>query len=280
MSETTVETVRYRYRNITSRINKEYWNINSETQHSLYVGSYGRGTSINTSDIDIVVILPNSIYERYNEYSWNGQSKLLQDVKVTLQKTYPNSSIKADGQVIDIEFSDDIKFEVVPAFKLNNYSDVLTYPDTNNGGIWKQMNPKREIEAFNTVNNSTNGNLKHFCRMLRAWNEKNYVLLTGCNIDFMVYRFFLDNTQDFKDKGYLYYGLISTSIFKYLTDNADKSEWWSPSYLYSIFPKYSFKQDASKAYEIACEAIRYENDNSEEAAIRDWRKIYGFRFPE
>ena len=58
MSDTTVSNVQNRYHAITKRVNSDYWNSSSDTLHSLYVGSYGRGTSIYTSDIDIVVELP------------------------------------------------------------------------------------------------------------------------------------------------------------------------------------------------------------------------------
>ena len=51
-------TISRRYHSITSAINKNFWNISSDTQHSFYVGSYGRGTAINTSDLDILVELP------------------------------------------------------------------------------------------------------------------------------------------------------------------------------------------------------------------------------
>lgn len=49
-----------RYKTITKAINSEFWNSVSETQHSLYVGSYGRGTAIDTSDLDVLVQLPKS----------------------------------------------------------------------------------------------------------------------------------------------------------------------------------------------------------------------------
>ena len=47
-----------RYKRVTRAINSEFWNSSSEIAHSLYVGSYGRGTAIDTSDIDILVELP------------------------------------------------------------------------------------------------------------------------------------------------------------------------------------------------------------------------------
>ena len=58
MSTDTVSRIQTRYHQITKRINLDYWNSSSETAHSLYVGSYGRGTEIWTSDIDIIVQLP------------------------------------------------------------------------------------------------------------------------------------------------------------------------------------------------------------------------------
>ena len=88
MSDTTVSSIQARYHTITKRINEEYWNSSSDTLHSMYSGSYGRGTAIFSSDIDIIVELPWSLYSRYDSYIGNGQSALLQDVKKSLQKTY------------------------------------------------------------------------------------------------------------------------------------------------------------------------------------------------
>lgn len=39
-------TISYRYHKITKAINLEFWGSSSDTLHSLYVGSYGRGTAI------------------------------------------------------------------------------------------------------------------------------------------------------------------------------------------------------------------------------------------
>ena len=41
----------------------------------------------------------------YNNYSDNGQSKLLQAFRLSLQKTYPTTSISGDGQVAVINFT-------------------------------------------------------------------------------------------------------------------------------------------------------------------------------
>lgn len=170
MSDDVVSKIQSRYHNVLKRINIDYWGTYSDSVHGLYVGSYGRGTEIWTSDIDILVQLPWSVYEKFNSYSSNGQSALLQDIKKVLQKTYSNSYLKGDGQVVCIDFSDDISFEIVPAFLEDDGS--YTYPDTNNGGSWKITDPKSEIDAMNERNAESNKNLKRLCRMARAWKKK------------------------------------------------------------------------------------------------------------
>lgn len=105
-----------RYKAVTKAINREFWDSQSDKEHSLYVGSYGRGTAINTSDVYILVELPEDEYNRHNVYKGNGQSRLLQAVREAILNTYPRSDVRADGQVVKIAFSDGMKFEILPAF--------------------------------------------------------------------------------------------------------------------------------------------------------------------
>lgn len=145
MSTVTIDNISYRYKRITKQLNKDFYNSDSDIYHSFFAGSYGRGTDILVSDIDMVFQLPYSEYAKYNAYSGNGQSSLLQAVRTSLAKTY-NSSMKADGQVIVISFTDGIVFELVPAFINDNGS--YTFADTNNGGSWNIIPPKNRTVIF------------------------------------------------------------------------------------------------------------------------------------
>lgn len=62
----TRQSIASRYHTVSKAINREFWNSTSETAHSLYVGSYGRNTAINTSDIDILIEIPEDEYNRYS----------------------------------------------------------------------------------------------------------------------------------------------------------------------------------------------------------------------
>src|ERR1700688_38643 len=65
-----------RYKAITKRLNLDFWN-----------NSYDD-------------------YVRYNAYSSNGQSALLQDMRNSIKKTYSVTDIGADGQVAVVPFDD------------------------------------------------------------------------------------------------------------------------------------------------------------------------------
>ena len=93
-SDENLTTIGHRYHAITKRINTDYWNSSSDTTHSLYVGSFGRDTEIHTSDIDMLVQLPYETYKKFDAYTSNGQSALLQEVKKVIEKTYSVTKLK------------------------------------------------------------------------------------------------------------------------------------------------------------------------------------------
>lgn len=275
--DTDIDSIRSRYHAITKRINTDYWYSSSDTAHSLYVGSYGRGTCIYTSDVDIVVDLPWTEFQRFDGYTGNKQSALLREVRLCLQKTYSASEISADGQVVDIDFNDGIKFEIVPAFKGTQSSSYL-YPDTNNGGTWKSMDPRIEMDSFDAMNKRCNGNLKNLAKMVRSWNSYNDVFMKGALIDSIAYRFL--SSYKYSDKSFTYYDWMSRDFFKYLYDNSDQSYWHMPGSNIEISKVYSFSSEAKTAYDNSVEAISCFDSDYSYSWHNDWRKIYGPKFPE
>lgn len=175
---------------VTKAMNAEFYDSSSDTMHSLYVGSYGRGTAIDTSDLDIMVILPEDEYERYERYGNNGQSRLLQSVKEALKEPYPRSDIRADGQVVKINFSDGMRFEILPAFEQALYGrTTYIYPDSNMGGNWLPTNPKVEQVAMREKDADSNHLLVDTCRHMRYVHNTFFssYILHGIVIDTFVY---------------------------------------------------------------------------------------------
>ena len=216
-------TISTRYKAITRRLNKDFWDTESETSHSLYVGSYGRNTAIQGfSDLDMIFELPSSLYFQFDQHTGNGQSALLQAVRESMQKLYSSSDVGADGQVVVVGFTDNITFEVCPVFV--NKAGTYTFPNANSGGSWETTNPRPEIEAISKRNNECNGNLVRLCRMARSWKNKWDVPIGGLLIDTLAYQF-IENYSS-RDKSFLYYDWLNRDFFKWMADQNEEQEYW------------------------------------------------------
>lgn len=270
-----------RYKRITQRLNTDFWNTTSDTAHSLYVGSYGRNTAIDGfSDLDIVFELPNALYHQYNAHENNGQSALLQAVRASMRRTYPSSEIGADSQVVVVRFDDNMTFEVVPGF-LNKDTTSYTYPDANLGGSWHTTNPRPEIEAIRTRNNSCNGNLVPLCRMMRAWKNKWDVPIGGLLMDTLAYQFIA--TYEHRDKSFVYYDYMCRDFFRYMADQDRTQAYWrAPGSGQRVDRKGGFEWKATRGHNFVLEAIAHEtaDPKREWSAKQSWREIFGTTFPD
>lgn len=273
----TVSSISYRYKRITKQLNKDFWATDSETAHSLYVGSYGRDTAAKgVSDLDVAFTLPNTLYSTYNSYTGNGQSALLQAVRQSIMKTYPSTSIGGDGQVCVIRFDDGITFELLPVFV--NTANTFTFADSNYGGTWKACDPRSEMQVFLARNKESNGNLKAVGRMMRIWKRHNAVPISGMLIDTLAFNFI--NSWEYKDKSYLYHDFLVRDFLKYLSERDIEQEYWSaPGSGSRVYRSGNFQRPAAAAYQSALKAIQNETDNQLWARTQAWRSIFGSLYP-
>lgn len=271
-------TISNRYKAITKRLNIDFWNNFSDTSHSLYVGSYGRGTAIRGfSDLDMIFQLPYETYRQYNGYILNGQSALLQAVKTSILKTYSSTSVGGDGQVVVVTFSDGIFFEIVPAFV--NKDNSYTYPDSKEGGKWRVTNPLPEIATIAMVDKECSGNLKWLCRMIRSWKNKWNVPMGGLLIDTLAHNFM--KTWKYRDKSYTYYDWMCRDFFNYMANQNQKQlYWYAPGSNQLVWRRGNFEYKAKRCYNISCEAIRYQEREMPSSSSAKWREIFGGAFPQ
>lgn len=271
-------TISLRYKSITRRLNLDFWTTDSDTSHSIYVGSYGRNTAIaGFSDLDMIMQLPYAVYQQYDQHSGNGQSALLQAVRKSLLTTYSSTDVGGDGQVVEIRFADGIIFQIVPGFLNTNGS--YTFPDSNNGGRWCVTNPRPELQAIRERNGACNGNLVRLCRMARAWKRTWDVPIGGLLVDTLAYQFI--ESYGHRDKSYLYYDFISRDFLKWMADqNQNQEVWKAPGSGQHVYGKGLFQYKAKRCYNISLEAIQHDTAKEAWAAKRDWRQIYGTTFPD
>ena len=105
---------------------------------------------------------------QFNQRAGNRQSQLLQHVAAVLRATYPQTTIRGDGQVMVIGFNT-YRIEVAPAFRVEDGGFLIC--DTIDGGHWKHVDPDGEIAALVAADQQFSGNVRKLTRILKQWQR-------------------------------------------------------------------------------------------------------------
>jgi len=270
INSNSTEQISLRYGEITSALNKQFRDTESKTNNCLQVGSYGRWTAINNiSDLDMLYIMPSSAWD---DYKSDGQSKLLTAAKDAIKARYPKTNIRVDRLVVCVTYTN-FHIEVQPVFEQADGS--FKYPDTYNGGRWKVTKPREEILAMKQFSEEKNNNLRKLCKMARAWKNKHGIGMGGLLIDTLAYNF-LQSTEEYDSKSFLYYDWMSRDFFQYLAEQPKQSHYQALGSGQDVKVRTPFQSKAKKAYELCLKAIE---EGDADKAYDKWRKVYGSEFP-
>ncbi|MCM2999968.1 nucleotidyltransferase domain-containing protein [Paenibacillus cellulositrophicus] len=269
------EEIEKRVKRITKRLNEAYWQIDSNEDHRYIVGSLGRETAVKgVSDLDLLFVLPKELKQQYDNRDGNKQSQLLQDVKKEIKKTYPNTKVRGDGQVVVVTFSS-VNFvaEICPAFERSD--GAFDYPDSNNGGSWKKTDPLPEVNESIKTSNDSNHNYRYICNMVRAWKNNSGFKFGGLLIDTLVYQF-IEDYKDYKEAKFDDYLQLFKDLFSYLkTRNKEQKYWFALGSNQKVYNKKgTFVSRAKKAYN-KMENLTEESEDLYEVL----QEIFGESFP-
>lgn len=261
-----------RIRKITKKLNKEYYDLTSEDENMVIVGSVGRNTAIKgVSDWDCIFSLPSEVYKRFDDYDSNGQSALLQEVKKVVKSLYSTTDIKGDGQVVVISFGDGV-IELVPGFEQSdgNYK----YPDSNNGGSWKITKPIPEQEETTNMSDKTNSHYKYLSQLLRKWKNNIGFKFKGLLIDTMVKKF-IDADEQREQISFSDYSVLLVDLFEFLSkEDAEKAYWFALGSNQQIS-----NDDNGKFIKKAKKAYNKLKDIGDEAELEEeYRNLFGSDF--
>lgn len=251
-------------------LNRHYYGLISDTDHSFLIGSWGKDTAIRPPrDVDLYFLLPPDVYHRFQSHIWNRQSALLQEVKEVIVETYPDTDMRGDGQVIIVRF-ETYNVEVVPAFLLTNGNYWIC--DTHDKGSYKETAPWAEVNHIETIDMSNNRNLRPLIPMLKCWQNYCSVPIKSFELELLAAHFISQSPWRFKD--FFWFDWITRDFFAYLYHRANSSI-VVPGTFERIYLGDTWQSRAATAYWRADKACRYEEFNLVEAAGEEWQKIFG-----
>jgi Second Messenger Oligonucleotide or Dinucleotide Synthetase domain len=259
---------------IRACLNRHYWGISSETLNALLIGSWGKGTQVRPPrDVDILFLLPASVYYRFQRRDGNRQSQLLQEVKDVLLGTYSQTTMRGDGQVIVIPFNS-IPIELSPGFRCQDGSIIIC--DTNDGGRYRTSTAEVEELELSASDARWSGNTRSLARMLKQWQREHNVPLKSFLIERLALHFL--ETWPYSQHDVFWYDWMVRDFFAWLLRYVNGTVTMPTTR--EIIPLGSdWQVRAERAYQHAVTACENERDNYETLAGADWQKIFGTGIP-
>jgi hypothetical protein len=256
-------------------LNRHYWGIGSETAHSMLIGSWGKDTRGRPSrDIDILFLLPGSVYWQYQNRVGNRQSQLLQEVKGVLLNTYFQTAMRADGQVICVPFNS-IPVEVSIGFTCTDGSIIVC--DTNNGGFYKTSTAQAEAADLDVSDRLLwNSNTRALVRMMKSWQRYCNVPLKSFHIERLAIEFL--DIWAFSKYDVFYYDWMVRDFLAYLIRRANGNI-IMPGTCEVVPVGSDWLSRAETAYRYAVKACEYEQDSYQALAGGEWQNLFGSAVP-
>lgn len=139
----------------------------------------------------------------------------------------------------------------------------------------EDLQTDQEDAAVDARNDVTDRNLKHACKMIRAWKNQHGVNMGGLLVDTLVYNFF-GQTDDYDAVTYKSYGKLFVSLFTYLSGLAHQDYWTAPGSGQRVHSSGKFQKKAKKAAAKCQEALDADTDKK---TIKLYREVFGRSFP-
>jgi hypothetical protein len=255
-------------------LNRHYWGTSSETANSILIGSWGKDTRVRPPrDIDVLFLLPSQVYWQFEQRLGNRQSQLLQEAKTVLLRSYPRTTIRADGQVVVVPFSA-VQIEVSLGFKCQDGSIIVC--DTHNEGFYKRSTSLAEAADLDTIDTTLYGNVRNLVRMMKQWQRERNIELKSFQIERLAIEFL--NSWTYRYRDVFYYDWMVRDFLAYLISRANG---------YVVMPGTAeiaplgcdWLSRVQTAYRHSVEACNHEHDNYEALAGTSWQEIFGTAIP-
>lgn len=242
------------------------------------LGSTAKNTALTPlGDVDVLFHMPAGTYGRFDAYTGNGQSALLQEVRDVLRKRYPGTDIRGDGPVVVVAFTSGANIEVVPGVLFTDESDMLhaacKVPVTRDGGSWESSDYGAEYNALFAVNHPRQGQVSRLIRYMKAWRRTQGVTFKSIVIELMAVDF--AKTWPTERSGYTYDDWLVRDFLKYAADNY-YTTYKMPGTGKSIDTGYGWRDAATRSHNKAVLACTF-GDGSPHY-VTYWREVLGYGF--
>lgn len=176
----------------------------------------------------------------------------------------------------------DWNFDIVPAFFTTEDSVGKTFyiiPDGN--GHWMKTDPRIDRQRVIDINQTCSGHVLNTIRAIKYWQRRATMpSMSSYLLENMVLNYFEN-----KGEANQFVDINIINVLQYIKDNI----WWSVNdpkgiqgnlNTLSWDDKTKISKKAETDFNISLAAFEFEKTGDHEKAIKEWRKIFGFDFPQ
>ncbi|WFR72478.1 nucleotidyltransferase [Prescottella defluvii] len=265
---------------VAKKLHDHYYPTRAYTGDTkLLIGSLGKRTRVRpVRDVDMIFRIPVETFSRFNDYTSNGQSALLQEIRSVLRTRYPSTNVKGDGPIVLVDFANGHTVEVLPAWHYKNTDegvDRYWIPHTRDGGTWTISSYAAEFRNLDESDKESAGQTRRLIKMLKVWQQYCNVPVKSLCLELRAINF-LKSWPD-RGKSSTWDDLMVRDFFEEFIKRAN---------YYCTIPGIDEKcyygdawlGKARTALANAERACSFEADGDEYNAAVEWRKIFGAQY--
>lgn len=221
------------------------------------------------ADVDIFIVLDPKYYEA------EGQAALLDKVRAALLKTYTRTpKISRNGQAVTITFTDFV-VDVVPAF--NRKGGGYLIPNSIRKA-WIPTDPKVHVQLMTDENRIHDGDLVPLVKMVKGWNKNINSAFVSFYLELITIKILKGVTiSDFPSGMRFFFDKGREAVKFKAMDPAGFGD--QVAGLRNVSTVEEAVSRFETAYARALKAEEFDRKGNVSAAVDEWIKIFGNRFP-
>ncbi|MDP6804459.1 MAG: hypothetical protein QF902_03905 [Rhodospirillales bacterium] len=255
----------------------------------IVTGGHGKGTAVRpASVVDMLYVFPGASRARLTDASASTADWMADQLEHAVGARFAAVAARGDGW-ITVTTNEvlaeggpgrDLAVNVLPCFPKPGSAEGrrLSYRACDVDGLdaWRTIDPGAERDSLRAADEVGDGKATHLILMLKAWRRERDVPLGSFAIELLVTEFV--TTWNYQRRGLLFYDWMVRDFFFWLY-HQDGRALSIPGANDRFGLGNAWLGAARLAFAAARRACDAERQNASDAALGDWRGIFGSSFP-
>ena len=245
---------------------------NFEILEAFGTGSIPKFTALKShADLDVMVVL------HYGKHIKDKlPSTVLQNVRDSLSEY--RTGVRSNGQAVTLGYDSWPNVDIVPVSRTDDANGKVTQYNVPNSNTqsWMPSRPKKHATTIESRSTDCGQNFRRIIKMIKHWNRIHGEYLTSYHIEVLALNIFSSNLDDLPWNIHLFFDKARALV--------GSSLWYEVNYADAYLTQTN-RQEAIKRLETAYSKsltawyATHPPNSNHEAAIKDWKQIFGDKFP-